>query len=259
VLGWLAFVVVAFAIGSLCIAMLDRVLEGRGGPAPDGAAAGAPAARPPVVLAAWLAVAAVLSLAIPRFAVPGVQTHGPLLPETAGPWKSKPLEPDRMYLGSVHFDRAERRSCVAEQPPTGTSSNGKPVFVEAFVGENWRHNRADSLRSDKNCVPGRGWWLDEQSELPLEVGVVAERTLARSESRRLLSWTYYVGVDSVAIEALRTFFALERSPYRRETYAYAVRLTTEILAGEKDDAFARRRLRALYRTIEPDLKRVTAW
>jgi exosortase len=249
--------VVAFALGSLCIAMLDRVLEGWGRPSATAPAAGAPAARPPLSLAAWLAIAAVLSFAIAPYAVPGVRARGSLLPETAGPWKSKSLEPDRLYLGSVHFDRSERRSFVAEQPPVGTTSNGKPVFVEAFVGESWRHNRSDSLLSAKNCVPGRGWWIDETSELPLAVDVLAQRTLARSESRRLLSWTYYVGVDSVPVEAFRTFFALERSPFRRTSYAYAVRLTTEILPGETDDAFARRRLRALYRTLEPDLKRST--
>jgi exosortase/archaeosortase family protein len=250
--------VVAFALGSLCIALLDRVLEGRPRAAPGVAGAGAPSARPPLALAGWLAAAVVLSLAIPRYAVPGVQTRGSLLPENAGPWKSKSLEPDRMYLGSVHFDRAERRSYFAEQPPVGTSSSGRPVFVEAFVGEDWRRTRAESLRSAKNCVPGRGWWIDEQSELPLGVGFVVERTLARSESRRLLSWTYYVGVESAPIEAFRTFFALERSPFRRESFAYAVRITTEILAEDKDDAFANRRLRALYRAIEPDLKRATA-
>jgi exosortase len=256
--------VVAFAIGSLCIAMLDRVLEGRGGPAPGRGGAGPPPAHPPpahppLALAAWLAIAAVLSLAIPPYAVPGVHTHGPLLPESAGPWKSKPLEPDRLFLGSVHFDRAERRSFFAEQPPVGTASNGRPVVVEAFVGENWRRSRAKSLRSAKNCVPGRGWWIDERSALPLAKDVAAQRTLARSESRRLLSWSYYVGVDPVPVEALRTFFVLERSPFRRRTYAYAVRLTTEILAGEKDDAVARRRLRALHRTIERELKRATSW
>jgi exosortase len=246
--------VVAFAIGALCIAVLDRFLEGRGAPPPVAVAApGAPSARPPLSLAAWLAVAAVLSLAVPPYTVPGVEVRAVLLPEAAAPWRSQEYAVDRQYLGTVHYDRAVRRAYVASPPPPGTSTEGSPARAEAFVGESWRQNRSLAIRSEKNCVPGRGWRIEPADTFTILPGIEAQRTFARSESRRLVSWTYYVGIDPVATEALRSFLAIERSPFRRKDYAYAVRLTTEILPGEKDDSLADRRLRYLFRSLQPTL------
>jgi exosortase len=251
--------VVAFAIGSLCIAVLDRLLERGSTPAVSSApVAAALPARPPRALVAWLALATLLSIAVPRYEAPAPKTARVLLPESVGPWESKPLKPDAMFLGSVHFDRRDRRAYVADPPPVGTSSDGKPVRVEAFVGESWRQERSFSARSAKNCVPGRGWLAEEESQLELASGRKGERVLARSESRRLLSWTYYVGVDSVGVEALRSFLALEHSPFRRTQSAYAVRLSSEILPAEKDAAFAMRRIRQLQRSVGPALEALEA-
>ena len=131
---------------------------------------------------------------------------------------------DRLYLGSVHFERESRRAYTADRPPPGTSMDGKPPQVEAFVGEIWHRTRPQSGRSEKNCVPGRGWRAVERSTFELRRGIHVERTLAQSESRRMLSWTYAVGLDPVAIEALRSFLALDRSPFAREGSVPLVRL-----------------------------------
>jgi exosortase len=247
--------VVTFAIGALCIAALDRLLERGPQPAaPRPPLAGPPAPKPPRALVAWLALAAVLSLAVPRYALPALEASGALLPEgELGPWKSSPAKVDLMFLGSIRFDRADRRVYVADPPPPGTSPNGEPVRVEAFVGESWRGDRTLSLRSEKNCIPGRGWLVEEKAVIELASGRKAEHAVARSESRRLVSWTYYTGLDSPWIEAARSFLALDRSPFRRVDYAHVVRLSTELLPSERDARSAERRLRYLHRAIEPYL------
>ena len=250
--------IVTFAIGSLCIAALDRLLEGRSAPPaarPLGTAR-ASAARPPRSLAAWLVIAAVLSLAVPRYALPSPRARGKLLPENSEPWRSAPREIDRLYLGSVHLNRGDRRIYVADPaPPETTSGNGKPR-AEAFVGENWRRYGATSLRSAKNRLPGRGWRIEEESIFS-RAGTEVERTLALSDSRRILSWTWYVNLDSPPVEALRAFLSLERSPFRHKQHAFVVRLTSEVLPDEKDTAFAERRLQSLDEAVAPTLEYLT--
>jgi exosortase/archaeosortase family protein len=249
--------VVTFAIGALCIAALDRLLErAPHPPAPHAPLTGTPPAKPPRALVAWFALAAVLSLALPRYELPAVEASGALLPDgELGPWKSSAAKVDLMFLGSIRFDRADRRVYLADPPPPGTSPNGEPVRVEAFVGESWRRDRSLSLRSAKNCIPGRGWLVEQSTQIELASGQKAEHAVARSESRRLVSWTYYTGLDSPWIEAARSFLALDQSPFRRVDHAHVVRISTEILPAERDARSAERRLRFLHRAIEPYLDR----
>jgi exosortase len=243
--------VVVFAVGALCIALLDRLLEPRE-PAPAPSGPGAPwPAHPPRGVAVWLAAAALASL-VPPYAAPAVTAPGELLPAAAAPWRSeRSVDIDHLFLGSVRFLRSDQRAYVAEPAPFGTVASAKQAArAQAMVGEDARQNRSVNLRSHKHRVPGRGWIVEEARPEVFAGGMAGERVIAVSEGRRILSWVWYVGVESTWREALRELFALDHSPFRRVRHAYVVRLSTDLDAGGKPEVDrAERRLRLLARSL----------
>jgi hypothetical protein len=246
--------VVVFAVGALCIALLDRLLEPREpAPAPGGSAAPWPA-RPRRAIAVWVGAAALASL-IPRYPPPIAATPRALLPESAPPWRSeREPEVDRLFLGSVHFTRSAQRRYVASPAPFGTVSSARQAArAEAFVGEDARRTRSSHLLSRKHRVVGRGWIVEEVRPETFAGGMRGERVVARSEGRRVLSWVWYVGVDGVWVETLRSLLALDQSPFHLTRSAYVVRLSTELGAGEPDLPRADRRLRSLARSLGANL------
>jgi len=242
--------VVVFALGALCIALLDRLVEPRE-PAPEPGGPGAPwPTRPPRAVVAWLGAAALASL-IPRYATPPVTAPGDLLAEAAPPWRSeRSLDVDHLFLGSVRFLRSDQRLYVADPAPFGTVASAKQrARVEAFVGEDARQSRSNSLRSQKHLVKGRGWSVEEARPEVFAGGMAGERVVAISEGRRMLSWIWYVGVESTWREALRELLALDQSPLRRPRHAYVVRISTEIGSTKVEEGRAERRLRLLVRDL----------
>jgi exosortase len=241
--------VVVFAVGALCIALLDGLLERRSGPAaPEPAGNGAPwPVRPPQGAAPWLLAAALASALVPRYAPPATTVSGTLLPESAPPWHSeRETEPDVLFLGSVRFTHSAQRTYVADPAPLGTvASAGQKARVEVLVGEDARRIRSTSLLSKKHRVLGRGWSVEEARAETLAGGMRGEGVVSRSEARRVLSWVWYVGVESVWVETLRGFLALDQSPFHRPEHAYVIRLTTDLGAGDADADRAARRLRLL--------------
>lgn len=247
--------VVAFALGTLLIALLDRLLTGRTREAP---AAPAPVpgpwpASPPRALLGWLAAAALLTLAVPPFEARGLGAPRELLPASLPGWSGEDVPVDHLYLGSVRFERAQSRRYQADVPPPGTSG-GERVRVTAFIGESDRHSRATGIQSRKNLLPGRGWSLEGVEAEDIPGGVAAERVTAFSEGRRALSYAWYKNLEDPSTEALRAFLALDQSPFRRERRAYVVRLQTDLLSGERADRNAQRRLLAALRGLRPALE-----
>jgi len=247
--------VVAFALGTLLIALLDRLLtrgkrEELEAPAP---APGAWPASPPRALLGWLAAAALVTVAISPFHAPGPGAPRELLPDSLPGWSGEEVPVDSLYLGSVRFERALSRRYQAELAPPGTSDGG-PVRVTAFIGESDRHSRATGIQSPKNRLPGRGWSLESLRDEAIPGGVTAERTKATSEGRRALSYVWYKNLESPWAEALRAFLALDQSPFRRERRAYVVRLQTELLSGERAERTADQRLLAALRGLRPVLE-----
>jgi exosortase len=249
--------VVAFAVGTLLIALLDRLLTRASAarqmrPAPVLGAA-ARQAHPPAALYAWLGVAALASIAIPRFEARGLGAPRELLPASLPGWKGEEVAVDRLYLGSVRFENAASRRYRAEVPPPGTSQ-GETVRVTAFIGESDRRSRGTSIQSPKNRVPGRGWLAESVGAEPLPGGYRAERVVSMLEGRRTLAYVWYQGLGSPWSEALRAFLALDQSPWRRDRRAYVVRLYTELLTGPGAERAASRRVLAALRGLRPSLE-----
>jgi exosortase len=259
--------VVTFAIGTLCIALLDRWLEGRAAarvpPAaasgPDGPDAGQrveapPRTRPRAAALAWLAAASAATLALQPFEQPS-ELRGPeLLPATlAGFRPLGELEPDRLFLGAVRFSRIAYRA-YAPDPP-----GAEVARVAVFVGEDARRDRATSVLSPKTSYPGRAWTAVERADVDLPLGYRAERLVLESERTRLLAVRIHLGIAGVGREALWSFLALDRSPFAREGHGFVVRLSTEIGGGPQGLPRAERRLRDALRALHPHLLEITAW
>lgn len=248
--------VVAFALGALAIALLDRFAVRRGARAEEGAAPAPRAslpARPPLGLLLWLGAAALASLVVPRYAAPAYATYGALLPETLPHWSSEERPIDALYLGSVRTDRAALRTyTIAPDAPARPRIGSEPVG--AFVAEDARQNRATSLLSPKLELPGRGWRAEQRTLHDLPGRTVAARVVARGEARRALSYTLYLGLGTPFEEALRAFLALDRSPFRWPERAHAVRLTTELPPDAGAERLADRRLVELFQGIRPRLE-----
>jgi exosortase len=247
--------VVAFAVGTLLIALLDRLLTRASRPRahPSPAFSASRAAHPPAALLAWLAVAALATLAIPRFEARGLGAPRELLPAALPGWKGEEAPVDRLYLGSVRFENSASRRYRAEVPPPGTSQ-GETVRVTAFIGESDRRSRGTSIQSPKNRVPGRGWSAKAVTAEDLPGGYRAERVVSMLEGRRALSYVWYQGLGSPWSEALRAFLALDQSPWRRDRRAYVVHLDTDLLSGPGAERAASRRLLAALRGLRPNLE-----
>lgn len=259
--------VVTFALGTLLIALLDRWLEGRR-PRPEppagepDSAAEAPGRttsaperpRPRAAVLAWLAAAALASVALQPFDAPSNVRGLELLPETLPGFRPEEvLEPDRMFLGSVRFARTAYQAFV----PDPVRAGAEPVAV--FVGEDARSARGTSVLSPKTALPGRGLSIEERADVELPLGYRAERVVASTERSRVLSVRLHLGVAGPGTEALRDFLALERSPFARRGHGYVVRLSTRVAPGPQGVPQAERRLRDALRGLDPHLRAIAEW
>jgi exosortase len=247
--------VAAFALGALAIALLDRFVVRRElpGEEPPAAPAGRPARRPPAALAAWLGAAALASLLVPRYAAAPLPTRGPLLPAVPAPWTAEDQAIDTLYLGSVHYERAEQRSYrLAPEAVERLRLGPEPVGV--LVAEDGRGSGTTSLRSPKLELPGRGWKAESRGSAELPGGYAAERVVARGEARRALTYTVYLGLGGVLEEGLRGFLSLDRSPLRRPERAHVLRISTELAGSDREARRAERRIREVFRLLEPRIE-----
>ena len=117
--------------------------------------------------------------------------------------------------------------------------------VDLFIGYGDRRDRNWSLLSPKNALPERGWEVEDRSLARLDSwDRRVERVVARSEQRRILTYHWYEGIDSVAMEALRALFATDQSPLWRSQRPRVIRIGTPVGVGALEEAEAERKLRA---------------
>jgi EpsI family protein len=117
--------------------------------------------------------------------------------------------------------------------------------VDLFVGFGDRADRSRSLLSPKNGLPGRGWEVEDRSFATLDSwSTRVERVVARSGSRRILTYHWYEGTDSLVLEVLRALCATDQSPLWRSERPRVIRIGTPVGAGALEQAEADRRLMA---------------
>jgi EpsI family protein len=129
------------------------------------------------------------------------------------------------------------------------------VTVDLFVGYADRRDRNSSLLSPKNALPGRGWEVEDRSFARLDAwDRQVARVVARSGSRRILTYHWYEGTDSVALEALRALFATDQSPLWRSQRPRVIRIGTWVGVGALEEAEADRNLQAFAGALAPILR-----
>jgi EpsI family protein len=117
--------------------------------------------------------------------------------------------------------------------------------VDVFLGYGDRRDRNWSLLSPKNALPERGWEVEGRSLTRLDSwDRRVERVVARSGQQRILTYHWYEGLDSVALEALRALFATDQSPLWRSQRPRVIRIGTQVGVGALEEAEADRKLRA---------------
>ena len=255
--GWLAFFG-ALAVVVVVDRLLGRLLPGR--PQADGASSAAPAhpqrvgdavalassraGAGSIALAALLATLLGVSVWMPRWSPP--QTEDPAsntfivgftvqLPLAMDGWRmGRALPLDRDFLWTLKFLHYANRPYLLDGET-----------VDLFVGYGDRPDRGWSLLSPKNALPGRGWEVEDRSLVRLEAwDRQVARVVARSGPQRILTYHWYEGMDSVALEALRAGFAIDQSPLWRSQRPRVIRIGTRVGVGALEEAEAERKLRA---------------
>jgi len=186
-------------------------------------------------LAAFFAVLALAQWATPPWSAPPASPAWTLanLPPTFGSWKSEPKNVDRDFLGSVAFaERSFRRFTSDAQA------------VDVFIGVDDHLKRSGSLVSPKTRYPGAGSKILEQGEFVQVGDLRIERLVVATGRNREVEYYWAENVQSVRAEALRSFFALDRSPFRRDGRSVVVRLATPLEEFPADRSAAEARLAA---------------
>ena len=255
--GWLAFFG-AFTVLVVVDRLLGRLLSGRsradgasspvrGHPQPAGGAvgwAGSKGGARSIAPAALLTTLLGVSIWMPQWSPPETEDFagaaslfGPIfnLPIEMGGWKmGEALPLDHDFLWALRFPQYANRPYRLDGER-----------VDLFVGYGDRGDRSRSLLSPKNALPGRGWQVEERSFVRLDSwDKRVTRVVARSGQRRILTYHWYEGVDSVALEALRVLFATDQSPLWRSQRPRVIRIGTRVGGGALEEAEADRKLRA---------------
>ncbi|MCG6898628.1 MAG: exosortase/archaeosortase family protein [Gammaproteobacteria bacterium] len=178
----------------------------------------------------------IASLTLPKWPAPSTRaTPAIRLPDELGEWKLVENQPvSYRFLGSVRYSSTLYRSY---------SKNNEPVSV--FIGTDDRLRRHRSLLSDKNAYPGEIGLVQERSVVDLgpDVGN-AVAIVTDKGTQRLLSYSWYEGVESIAKEVLYAWLALDQSPFRRAEPMRVTRLTTFVELTPEGRMHADKRLRA---------------
>jgi len=255
--GWLAFFG-ALAVVVLVDRLLGRLLPGR----PHAGFASSAARDHPqragdavalassragawsVALAALLAMLFGVSVWMPDWSPPETGDSASAAP-ISGHRVELPLEMDGWEMGVerplyLDFLWTLRFRQYANRP---YRLDGKKV--DLFVGYGHRRDRNWRFLSPKNALPGRGWEVEGRSFARLDAwDRRVERVVARSGPRRILTYHWYEGMDSVALEALFALFATDQSPLWRSQRPRVIRIGTRVGVGALEEAEADRKLQA---------------
>jgi EpsI family protein len=255
--GWLAFFG-ALAVVVVVDRLLGRLLPGR----PHADSAASPARDHPrravdavalassragawsIALAALLATLFGVSVWMPQWS-PAETEDAASTTVFFGPSVELPLDMDGWKMGLAYpldhdFFWTRMFPLYLNRP---SRLDGEKVDV--FLGYGDRRDRNWRLLSPKNALPERGWEVEDRSLARLDSwDRRVERVVARSEQRRILTYHWYEGIDSVALESLRSLFATDQSPLWRSQRPRVIRIGTPVGVGALEEAEAERKLRA---------------
>ncbi len=187
------------------------------GDAPDrtGAPPSAPRRRTWTVAAVGLAVLAALPLALPRFSTPRPAwiLHRPEWPATKAGWTSEPTAPDPLFVGSLPGGLQARYELEESESPV-------PEIVDVLIAYDVPAIPASSrVVSSKLELPGPDWDLVRtRSDRVWTLDQDAELSLASwgEKPEHAVVYTWRLRDRGVSRESLRSFLALESSPFRRD-------------------------------------------
>jgi len=187
------------------------------------------------VLVFIFAVLLIVSLVMPKWPAPSRDTYPAVtLPDELGEWQFTATPPIKYsFLGSVRYSSTLYRDYSRDKE-----------HVSIFIGTDDRLRRHRSLLSDKNGYQDAIGMVQERSTVDLgpDIGH-AVAIVTDHDTRRMLTYHWYEGVDSTAREILYALLALDQSPFRRENPARVTRLATYVALTQEGRAHADKRLR----------------
>jgi len=152
--------------------------------------------------------------------------------EVTRDWDAADLPKSTKDLSKVSFRQAHQKKYsqspgVRHSPMASVTPPDPPIEVFWGVGEHL--DRFKTPFSPKTAFPGRGWMVEDSGQVRLE-GTESEITwrLLRSGTHRVISYHWYEEYRGLLEESLRSFFALDRSPFSRELPVMAIRMATEV-------------------------------
>ena len=152
-------------------------------------------------------------------------------------WESRKIETMESNFSTKSFGYFHRRQY---SQPDAHKQSELPMAAEppidVFLGVGNHLDRFRSPLSPKNAFPGRGWVTEDRGEVHLD-GTKAAITwkLLRSGTYRVIAYQWYEEDRGLLEEGLRSFFALDRSPFSRELPVIAVRIATQVDTTEPAD------------------------
>jgi exosortase len=173
------------------------------------------------------------------------------IPIEMGPWRASDLKSDRLFRGKVVFyDEIYRHYRL-----TGRHVKD-PEPIELFIGLGAHRHRFRSPFSPKNAHPGAGWMVEEEGVTRFErTGPEVDWRVLRRRSRSVLVYFWHQGSEGFGHEVLRSFLALDTSPFGREQRVLVYRMSTDLREPtERERERAGRHMQRLYKEIHVRLQ-----
>jgi len=194
------------------------------------------------LLVCLFAALLVASLMVPKWPTPIRHTSPAIsLPDELGKWKLDATLPVRYtLLGSVRY---------SSKLYSGYLRNKEQVWI--FIGMDDRLRRNRSLLSGKNAYEDAIGLEQKRSSVNLgpDIGD-AVAIISDHRSKRLLTYYWYEGVESVVKEIVYAWLALDQSPFRRDGLARVTRLSTFVELTPEGLKQADKRLRAFLKEMK---------
>jgi exosortase len=140
---------------------------------------------------------------------------------------TKTLQHLKVSFRETHLRRYSRSPATPGSRVPERGSAEPPI--EVFVGVGEHLDRFRTPFSPKSAFPGRGWVTEDMGRVSLE-GTEGEITwrLVRSGTERAISYHWMEQDRGLLEESMRSFLALDRSPFARALPVMVVRISTEI-------------------------------